>query len=199
MSINGKGESMDLQHKMAISIAEIIDGKESERREERIMMVYGIEVFLNEFLKIFFSLVIAYFIGIFPLALFSTTYLLMLRRYVGGRHFKSNIVCSIFSFFTIVVAPLLGATLKLSRWIEVLLFIIETRLVIRYTPYLKEGEVTTKEIEKVRKKKAFLVNVIGLILGALFCGEIYMKSGLMIGLIVGCTAIKLKKDNSLIS
>lgn len=184
---------MDLQHRMAVRIAEIIDGEVSERQEERIMMIYGIEVFLNEFLKVFFSLIIACFIGIFPLALYSTIYLLLLRRYVGGKHFKSNTVCSIFSFFKMVVAPLLGAILKLSTWIQALLFIIETVLVIYYTPYLKEGEITTREIVKARKVKAFLVIVIGLILGWLIGGELYVKSGLMIGLIVGCTAIDKKR------
>ena len=84
---------VELQHCMAVGIANLLDENKEQDVEDKLFLIYGIEVFLNEFLKIAFALMLGGILGALPLVLFGTVYLILLRRYAGGRHFQSNGAC----------------------------------------------------------------------------------------------------------
>lgn len=107
---------MDLQHLLAVKLAKYIIG---EHEEKAIVVTYGIEVFLNEFLKLAVALIIGVAIGKLWLVLFTAIYLLIMRRLIGGRHFKSNILCFIVSLAVLVEVPYI-ASITTTKNLEIL-------------------------------------------------------------------------------
>lgn len=73
---------MDLQHKLAEQIAVWMDpDKEEENQEEHILLVYGIELFLNEFLKIMLIFIIGLLMGESKLAIFFMAYVMIAENF----------------------------------------------------------------------------------------------------------------------
>lgn len=183
---------MDIQHSMAVKIAAWIDGKEIKEETERICLIYGIEVFLNEFLKIAVSWMIAMVLGVFPLVVFGTVYLLLLRRYAGGRHFESNVACFIFSIFTLVIVPFAGLKIDFPLVVQIGSVLIEIILFFIYAP----SKVTISILERDRwrrKIKTLAVYLIGLFLSWIIGKESYVNVMLLMGLIVAIATIEKRR------
>ena len=85
---------MDIQHEMALIIAKQITKMEFEMKEDKFnILVYGIEVFLNEAIKVVVIVCLGILMDKLRLIIFSMIFLLILRRYVGGNHFSNNKIC----------------------------------------------------------------------------------------------------------
>lgn len=75
---------MDIQHEMALIIAKQITKMEFEMKEDKFnILVYGIEVFLNEAIKVVVIVCLGILMDKLRLIIFSMIFLLILRRYVG--------------------------------------------------------------------------------------------------------------------
>ena len=189
---------MNFQHKLAITIANFLDDDTSRQDTNHILLIYGIEVFLNEFLKLVVSLLIAWLIGLLPQAAFASVYLLLLRRYAGGRHFESNLACSLFSFTVIVIFPGIGMHLLLPTKIRYALIIGTAALLVSVVPFLKKDEQMENKEKLKRKVITLFIYFTGLFLG--YCvGEIHFLQGaIFVSATVAITAISVPARNNMI-
>lgn len=180
---------MDFQHKLAESLAASLE-ENMESKEEQALLVYGIELFLNEFLKIVLILGIAAMAGELKLAIFYTSYLLIARKCSGGKHFGSNIICMLFTFLTAYIIPMAGTMVTLPLWLQVSMGLIETGLIFIYVPYIKKGKEITKE-QKRKRKIAMLIVFLGYLGAAwLFNADTFVNGILFIEMIVVLAAVK---------
>lgn len=105
---------MDIQHEMALIIAKQITKMEFEMKEDKFnILVYGIEVFLNEAIKVVVIVCLGILMDKLRLIIFSMIFLLILRRYVGGNHFSNNKICLLYSVTSTTIIPVLVEKLKL--------------------------------------------------------------------------------------
>lgn len=99
-----------MQHKMAVYIASrLFEG--AELQEEKLLVIYGIETFLNEFLKAISYIIIGIVLGIGFEVLFSILFFLCIRRIAGGRHCKTNVAC-----YTVSVLTIFGSII-MAYWV----------------------------------------------------------------------------------
>lgn len=182
---------MNLQHKLAELVAmPFVDGKESE--EEQALFIYGIEIFLNEFLKVIFIFLIAVLVGKIKIAALGTSYLLLARRCSGGRHFKSNIACTLFTIFTAFVGPLCVSVLHAPLWSLLGIAILETGLIYLCIPYTKDFVLNA--IQKRYRKISATLLFWGFVILAEFVGGNTIVNGiLLIEGIVIVSAFNYKK------
>ena len=109
---------MDIQHEMALIIAKQITKMEFEMKEDKFnILVYGIEVFLNEAIKV----VVIVCLGI----LMDKLRLIILRRYVGGNHFSNNKICLLYSVTSTTIIPVLVEKIEIVYYDMFFLLIIE--------------------------------------------------------------------------
>ena len=93
-----------MQHGLALLLSKMfIDEKDSE--EDRALAVYGIEVFLNEFLKCMLILVLGFLTGHFRVTALSTLFVFISRKVIRGGHFDTNLLCILYSVFSCFVLP----------------------------------------------------------------------------------------------
>lgn len=181
-----------LQHCIAVGIANLLDENKEQDVEDKLFLIYGIEVFLNEFLKIAFALMLGGILGALPLVLFGTVYLILLRRYAGGRHFQSNGACFAFSVFTLVPVPMTGYYMHLPFILQLGSFLLEVALFFVYAPS-KVGEVISEKDRRIRKWKTVFIYVCGLFLAYFMGGDGYANAMLMIGLIAAFATIEKRQ------
>lgn len=187
---------MDIQHQMAVKIADFVDSGKGEETEEsveqKLLLIYGIEVFLNEFLKMAVVLACGIFLGEVPLTLYAMVFLMLLRRYAGGKHFESNLICFCVTWFSLVPVPIIGKTMAIPVEVMIPIGMIEVILLLIYAPSKADEDYTRKQ-QLILKAKTMIVYGIGL-LGSWFCGGIeYLRAMMLVALVVAITAIRIKK------
>lgn len=160
-------KAMNLQHTLAVGIANYLDTETSLDTKEKVLLTFGIELFLYEFLKLVLIILLAILMGEFPVVLLSTLYFLAIRRYVGGKHCKTNLKCYLVSILTLLVLPILASNITFPLLITILLVVTETILLVRGLP---------QEVDKVR---LFIIFVTGIILG-LVLGDLYYTNALLL-------------------
>lgn len=183
---------VELQHCMAVGIANLLDDNKEQNEEEKLLLTYGIEVFLNESLKIAFALMLGGILGTLPLVLFGTVYLILLRRYAGGRHFQSNGACFVFSVFTLVPVPMIGYYMHLPFILQLGSFLLEAALFFVYAPSKIREDISEKD-RRVRKWKTLSIYVCGLFFAHFMGGDGYVNAMLMIGLIAAFATIEKRQ------
>lgn len=124
---------MRIQHNLAVAIANLLK-QDDDSKEDRMLLVYGIEVFLNEFLKLVCAWFIALFMGILPEVVFATVEFLLLRHYAGGKHFESNAVCFIVSILSMIFPAIIGKYIDFEIEILVILNILVCLFLLIYAP-----------------------------------------------------------------
>lgn len=192
---------MDLQHKLAEQIAVCMDGysNEEEKQEEHILLVYGIELFLNEFLKILLIFIIALFMGEGKVAVFFMAYVIIARRVSGGKHFKSNFMCTIFTTFTCYIGPLLCKQSRLPIELQIVVIILEILGIFLLIPYEKEEREFTQKLRKKRKRQALFCFLISIPVAWLLGGTAFMNGLFLCEGIVLVSAIQKKSVRNIYS
>lgn len=187
---------MDIQHQMAVKIADFIDSRKEEETEEsveqKLLLIYGIEVFLNEFLKMAVVLACGILLGEIPLILCAMVFLLLLRRYAGGKHFESNLICFCVTWFSLVAVPIIGKTTAMPVAAMVAIGIVEAILLLIYAPSKADEDYTRKQ-RLILKTKTMVVYGIGLWGSWFFGGIEYLRAMMLVALVVAITAIRIKK------
>lgn len=174
---------MNLQHKLAeLLVLPLQDGRESA--EEHALLVYGIEIFLNEFIKVIIIFLFAALVGEVKIATIGTCYLLLARRCSGGRHFNSNAACTLFTIFTAFVGPLGVSFLQLPLWLQMGIGILETGGMYKFVPYTEENSLNASQ-RKRRKISAILLfwsfmGIAGLLVGKGLINGIFFKEIIVI-------------------
>lgn len=172
-----RGETMDIQHALAVRIANYLDTETASDTKEKVLLTFGIEVFLNEFLKLVLILALAIILGEFQVVLLSMTYFLLLRRYAGGRHCKTNLKCYLASILTLLVLPILAVKISVPFFLTGFLVVVETILLVKGLP------------QKVNKVRLFIVFSVGIILGFIWGDLAYMNALLLVAFVSFVTAI----------
>ncbi|SDB23575.1 Accessory gene regulator B [Pseudobutyrivibrio sp. YE44] len=95
-----------MQHNLAEYLAKFIIN-ETDSEYDRTLTVYGIEVFLNEFLKATLIFILGVLTGNLIISMLSTFFVLLSRKIIQGRHFSNNVICTFYSVFTCFIAPVI--------------------------------------------------------------------------------------------
>lgn len=181
-------ECMNLQHIMAEKIAQML-GANDENEEERLWIIFGIEVFLNEFFKILCACVLGIWLKILQEVIFSITFLLLLRKFAGGRHFESNFLCYIVSIATIICPTLIGTCMDFPINVIRAICILEVLFFAFYAPYI-ENDIMTQKQTYIYKIISLCILVFGVLMGDWIDNMIYSEISIMIGMIEGISLIK---------
>lgn len=128
---------------------------------EKDVFAYGFITFLNYLAYLIFLIPIALILNLIKGVLSFLIFFIPLRRYIGGYHFNSKILCFIFSIIFTLSIPLLAITLgKIDYGIMVCTLI----LAIIITYYVKAVDHPNKRINAHEKylytKRAILIELI---------------------------------------
>ena len=93
---------------------------------------YGLQNIIGEIPKIFIMLIIAYILGIFPLALFTFIVLLPYRGASGGIHLKTHLGCIFFTTLFYCAIPFISQYISLVGIAKYLT--IASTLIVAYAP-----------------------------------------------------------------
>lgn len=119
---------------------------------------YGLQNIVGEIPKIFIMLIIAYILGIFPLALFTFIVLLPYRGASGGIHLKTHLGCIFFTTLFYCAIPFISqyfALEGLSKYIvTICVWIFGIIMIKLYAP--ADTEDVPILSKKVRKKKQII-------------------------------------------
>ena len=133
---------------------------------------YGLQNIVGEIPKIFIMLIIAYILGIFPLALFTFLALFPYKGASGGVHLKTHLGCIILTTSFYCIIPFVSQKFILSELVKYIIigcvWIFGIIMIKLYAPADTE-DVPILE-KKVRRKKqivSYLTFSIGLIVAAI--------------------------------
>ncbi len=156
-----------MEHKIALWIAKRFN-QSCERTElEQIKMVYGLEIVLDNVLKLLAILVISLVLGIFKEAMFVLVGFGVLRLKAGGFHFDKNIFCWLVSILITIGGGILASTHILTKEIVMVLFILSGILVAMYAP----SETTTFSADRKQKQE---LKIQSFLMVALYSGLTYI-------------------------
>ena len=131
-------------------------------------------------------------LDVFILVMFGTAYLMLLRRYAGGKHFSSNGACFAFSVFTLVPVPMVGFHVQLPFVIQLGSVLLEATLFLVYSPAKVRLAISEKD-RKIRKRKTLSIYVCGLCFAYFLGGEGYVNAMLLIGLIAAFAVVEKRQ------
>ncbi len=190
--MKGLVNRVELQHYMAVGIANLLDENKEQDTDEKLLLIYGIEVFLNEFLKVIFAWILGGILDVLPLIMFGTGYLILLRYYAGGKHFGSNGACFVFSVFMLVPVPMAGFHMQLPFVVQLGIVLLESTLFFVYVPSNVRESISEKN-RKLRKMQTLFIYVCGLFLAYFMGGEKYVNAMLLIGLITSFATVEKRQ------
>lgn len=129
---------------------------------------YGIYSFLFTLCPLGLVLVISLFLNMVAEGILLIIPFILIRKFCGGFHFQSSVLCGIVSTAVLTVF-LLGVRLVLSAeahsWWALLLFLAAIQIAI-FSPIDSEGRRLTQNEKKVFKKIAIALSVITIIVCA---------------------------------
>ncbi|MCI9618809.1 MAG: accessory gene regulator B family protein [Dorea sp.] len=157
----------DYTHVIAVCFANKMDEYRGYTESERIVITYGLEIFLNNFLKLMVYLIIGSVCDIFTKTVIAVLTLAILRILSGGYHSNSDLGCLFLTggmiFSPIVLSKYLFVT---NEHLAVVLFVIAA-IYFLYVPQDEKYLGTSKE-ELVKIKISVILVMFGFCLGGLF-------------------------------
>lgn len=172
---------MKIQHNLAVAIANLLK-QDEDSKEDKLLLVYGIEVFLNEFLKLACAWFLALFMGILPEVIFATVEFLLLRHYAGGKHFESNAVCFSVSILSMILPAFIGKYIDFEIEMLVILNILVCLFLIIYAP-LNQKKLLSRHEKCARKILSIVIYGIAVIVAKILGGAQYFNIVWVIGVI----------------
>ena len=157
-----------------------LDEKDDER--EKAVITYGIEVVLNELLKSILILVLGIVFGKTLVAVIGLVYLLIIRRYLGGRHFNSNIMCTMFTVFTAFLGPVLVMMIIIPFVVLIVAAILLTLTIFIMNLYSEDEPLSPEKVKKNKLVSILIFWVAGL-LAYVFGKDSYLSEILFIELV----------------
>lgn len=177
-----------MEHRLAVFFVEILNKKYQRTELENAKMIYGLEVLLDNLLKVIFIVVLSLVLNIFKESMLVFLGFGVLRAKAGGFHFDKNIMCWIVS----TLIPVGGGTLismnLITKNMAILLILITLVIISLYAP---SGTINNPIAPENRKKyhmKSVGIVILYLILTCIFW-EIQIGATLAIGGI--CEAITI--------
>ena len=130
---------------------------------------YGLQNIVGEIPKIFIMLIIAYILGIFPLALFTFIVLLPYRGASGGIHLKTHLGCIFFTTLFYCAIPFISQYISLvgiAKYLTIAIIWIFGMIMIKlYAPADTEDvPILSKSIRKKKQIISYITFSLALIL-----------------------------------
>lgn len=116
-------------------IIENMDKKRKYSLEEKIVIEYGIELFLDSAVKAILYIGVGIIIGRIKETFCALIVWCMIRKQSGGRHAKNNFICFMISGSAIFFPIILSAFWKITTEISAISMIIVNYVYILYAPY----------------------------------------------------------------
>ena len=129
---------------------------------------YGLQNIVGEIPKIFLMLIIAYILGVFPLALFTFLALLPYKGSSGGFHLKTHLGCIIMTNVFYCGIPFIAQYIHfapmLKYIITAIIWVFGMVMITLYAPADTEDvPILTKKVRKKKKVVAYITYTLGLL------------------------------------
>lgn len=121
------------------------------------LFYYGWANFIHYFVYLFFTFILAFYCNCFKQTIIFLVLYIPLRRYIGGFHFSSNIICIFFSILVSIIPPLLSKHLFINFKLVILtslILLIETFLIAPVDH--KNKRLTNNQINLYKKKSIII-------------------------------------------
>ena len=155
----------DYTHVIAVCVVDKMNEYRGYSESERIIITYGLEVFLNNFIKLIIYLITGIVCNIFMETVIAIVTLAILRVLSGGYHSQSDLSCLILTGGMIFLPIILSEYLFITHF-AVALFVIATIYFI-YVPQDEKYLETSRE-ELLKIKIGVILVMCGVCLGGLF-------------------------------
>lgn len=156
----------DYTHAIAIRFVDKMNEYRGYTESERIVITYGLEIFLNNFIKLIIYLITGFICNILPETVIAVVILGGLRILSGGYHSQSDLGCLLLTggmiFLPIVLSKYLFIT---NEYFALILFGI-TIVYFRYVPQDEKYMEASKE-ELLKIKISVILVMFGVSLGGL--------------------------------
>ncbi|MCI8408727.1 MAG: accessory gene regulator B family protein [Lachnospiraceae bacterium] len=177
-----------MEHRLACLFAKVLN-KNSQRTElENAKMIYGLEVLLDNLLKVICIIMLSLILGIFKESMLVFLGFGALRLRAGGFHFDRNIMC----WFTSILITIGGGYLVyrnfISRNIAILFLLIALIIILLYAPSGTINNPIAPENRKQYRMESIGLVILYLILTCFF-GESQIGAAFALGGI--CEAITI--------
>lgn len=177
-----------MEHKLASLFVKILN-KNCQRTElENAKMIYGIEVLLDNLLKVICIIILSLFLGIFKESMLVFLGFGVLRLKAGGFHFDKNVMCWITSILITVGGGTLVSLHLISKSIAILLVLVTLVIILFYAPSGTLNNPIAPENKKRYRMESIGLVILYLILTCVFW-EMQIGATLAIGGI--CEAVTI--------
>ena len=132
---------------------------------------YGLQNIVGEIPKIFLMLIIAYILGVFPLALFTFLALLPYKGSSGGFHLKTHLGCIIMTNLFYCGIPFIAQYIHIVPMVKYIIIAIiwmfGMAMITLYAPADTEDvPILAKKVRKKKKIVAYVTYTLGLLAAA---------------------------------
>ena len=131
--------------------------KKNDIKIDEDLFYYGWANFTHYFVYLIFTFILAFYCNCFKQTIIFLLLYIPLRRYIGGFHFSSNIICIFFSTLISIIPPLLSKQLFVSFRLVILtslILLIETFLIAPVDH--KNKRLTNNQINLYKKKSIII-------------------------------------------
>ena len=156
-------------------IIENMDKKRKYSLEEKIVIEYGIELFLDSAVKAILYIGVGIIIGRIKETFCALIVWCMIRKQSGGRHAKNNFICFMISGSAIFFPIILSAFWKITTEISVISMIIVNYVYILYAPYDEYFTYEEHKQEKINAKCKTIILINAFLLVTFFLRKIYLE------------------------
>lgn len=153
---------MNYKHKAAEYINHRMNILCPREELEQIALVYSIEVWINNILKIIVILFCACLLGITIRSLIVLTIFATLRRYAGGTHCEENWTCVVITSL-VVLGGALFSTVSIQGMTSIIwciLYLIGAVGLYRYAPSGTKMNPISKKEKVVLKRKTMIIYIV---------------------------------------
>lgn len=133
---------------------------------------YGLYVLISNVCKPIIFFILAYFLHVFKLAVIFFISFAFLRKYAGGIHLKSNIMCLILTPALFLSCVLAGAAIK-GTLVYKLPYLILLAVVVAGLVYLTPANTPNFPVESQKQKRKLKISV-GFTLSVLNCAILFL-------------------------
>ena len=131
--------------------------KKNDIKIDEDLFYYGWANFTHYFVYLIFTFILAFYCNCFKQTIIFLLLYIPLRRYIGGFHFSSNIICIFFSTLISIIPPLLSKQFFVSFRLVILtslILLIETFLIAPVDH--KNKRLTNNQINLYKKKSIII-------------------------------------------
>lgn len=180
-----------LEHKLALIITKWMNKFYPRDAKEQVVIVYGIEVFIDNIFKLLVYLLVAIYLGILKESVIMFLLFTGLRKSAGGMHFDKNIVCFLFTGIVIVGGAFISRIITINYFIWSILLILAGLILLKYAPSGTKKNPILPEKIKPLKIKTVITFLIYVVIAVILNKSTFSNMVLIISLVVSTTLLPI--------